>query len=188
MKLTNLKDIDAGTRSVIIISVAAAYVAWDIGFELGVYGQIFAEKMFLAWTITTSLLIIFLMIPKDRLAVPRSLVIVTAIPTLWLIVALVNRTAVDDVMLRQLMTVLGFIVVLFCLPYVVSIMVSLLYPDFFQIEDNKAIIAIFTVIIFMLLAGFLIGHNHRSFLSCEDFLISGSHVPDNCRPAEVYGG
>ena len=187
MKLVNFQNIDAGTRSAIIISVAAAYVGFDIGFELGVYGRIFAEKMFLAWTITTALLIVFLLVPKDRLAVPWSLWIVTAIPTLWLIVALINRTAVDEVVLRQLLTVLGFIVVVCCLPYIVSVMVSLLYPDFFQLEDKRAIFGIFTVIIFMLLAGYLIGHNHRSFLSCEDFAISGSHVPEDCRPEEPVG-
>ena len=43
MKYTGFEDIDAGVRSAILISVAAAYFAYDIGFELGAHGSIFFE-------------------------------------------------------------------------------------------------------------------------------------------------
>ena len=182
MKFVDFQNIDAGTRSAILISVAAAFFAWDIGFELGVYGQIFPEKVFFAWSITTALLIMFVWIPKEELPVPPSLWVATAIPTLWLIVVLVNRAAPDEWLLRHVVTVLGFAAVLLCFPYVIYVSLSLLYPDVLKTKRSASKAGIIFVVIFMLLAGFFIGANHHWFLTCEDFEISGSHVPSDCVP------
>ena len=184
MKLTNFQDIDAGTRSAILISVAAAFFAWDIGFELGVYGQVFPEKVFFAWSITTALLIMFVWIPKEELPVPPSLWIATAIPTLWLIVVLVNRAAPDDWLFRHVVTVLGFAAVLVCFPYVIYVSVSLLYPDFLKIKKSAPKMGMIFVIFFMVLAGFFVGIKHHWFLTCEDFEVSGAHVPSDCDPGQ----
>ena len=74
MKFSGFENIDAGVRSAILISVAAAYFAFDIGFELGTHGTIFFDKVFFVWSISLALLIIFVIIPKRVLPVP---------PTLW---------------------------------------------------------------------------------------------------------
>ena len=37
------------------------------------------------------------------------------------------------------------------------------------------------------LAGYAIGANHLRFLTCHDFRVSGSDMPDNCREAESAG-
>ena len=118
MKTSGFENIDAGTRSIILISVAAAFFSWDIGFEFGVYGRIFFDKVFAGWSISLALLIIFIIIPKKRLPVPPSLWAATLIPTLWVCVALANRAAPDEILFRHALTVLGFLVVLACFPYV----------------------------------------------------------------------
>ncbi len=52
MKLAGFENIDSGVRSAILISVAAAYFAFDLGFELGAHGTIFFEKVFFVWSIS----------------------------------------------------------------------------------------------------------------------------------------
>jgi hypothetical protein len=34
----------------------------------------------------------------------------------------------------------------------------------------------------LVLAAFPVGANHNRFLTCEDFELSGQHVPADCRP------
>jgi hypothetical protein len=118
MKYTGFEDIDAGVRSVILISVAAAYFAFDIGFELGAHGSIFFE----------------------------------------------------------------FAVVVVSFQYVIYVITSVIYPDFLKIQRAAPKIGIAVVMGTLVLAGFLVGANHNRFLTCEDFELSGQHVPADCRP------
>jgi len=180
VKPTGFENIDAGTRAIILISVAAAFFAWDIGFEFGAYGSIFFEKVFAAWSISLALLIIFIIIPKRLLTVPPTLWVATAISTLWLCIALVNRAAPDEILFRHLLTVLGFLVVLACFPYVAWVVVSVLYPDFAHIREIGPRLGIIFIIVIMVFVGYLIGSNHYRFLTCEDFELSGQSVPSNC--------
>jgi hypothetical protein len=180
MKNSGFENIDAGIRSVILISVAAAFFSWDIGFEFGVYGEIFFEKVFVAWSVSLALLIIFIIIPKKLLPVPPSLWAATAIPTLWLCIALANRAAPDDILFRHALTVLGFLAVLACIPYVAFVIISVLYPEFTRFKSPGPRLGIMLIVIIMVVAGYLIGSNHDRFLTCDDFKLSGHFVPVNC--------
>ena len=111
---------------------------------------------------------------------PPTLWVATAIPTLWLCIALINRVAPDEILFRHVMTILGFLAVLICFPYVAFVIVSVLYPEFTQIQERGAKYGVILIIVLMTLVGFLIGSNHYRFLTCEDFAISGQAVPDNC--------
>lgn len=182
MKYTGFEDIDAGVRSAILISVAAAYFAFDIGFELGAHGSIFFEKVFLIWSISLALLIIFVIIPKSVLPVPPTLWIATAIPTLWVLVGLANRAAPNEILFRHALTILGFAAVVVSFPYVLYVITSVIYPDFLKMQRAAPKIGIAVVMGTLVLAGFLVGANHNHFLTCEDFELSGQHVPADCRP------
>jgi len=180
MKFSGFENIDAGVRSAILISVAAAYFAFDIGFEFGVHGTIFFDKVFFVWSITLALLIIFIIIPKRVLPVPRSLWVATAIPTLWLLVGLANRAAPDEILFRHALTILGFLAVIVCFPYVVYVITSAIYPDFTKMDRAAPKVGIVLVIGTMVLMGYLVGSHHEHFLTCEDFEIAGQHVPADC--------
>ena len=181
MKFSGFENIDAGIRSAILISVAAAYFAFDIGFELGAHGRIFFEKVFFVWSITLALLIIFVIIPKRMLPVPPTLWVATAIPTLWILVGLANRAAPNELLFRHALTILGFAAVLVSFPYVIYVITSVIYPDFLKMRRPAPKVGIVAVIGTMVLVGYLIGTNHGHFLTCEDFELSGQHVPADCR-------
>ena len=183
-KFTGFENIDAGIRSAILISVACSYFAWDLGFEFGVHGTIYFEKVFFVWSISFSMLLIFIIIPKKLLPVPPSLWIATAIPTLWVLIGLAERAAPDEIMIRHVLTILGFIAVLGCIPYMAMVLASVIYPDFMKMDRTLPKIGISIVLATMVLVGYLLGANHQKFLTCEDFELSGQFVPENCRPLE----
>jgi hypothetical protein len=180
MKIKGLENIDAGVRSAILISVACAYFAWDLGFEFGVHGTIYFEKIFFVWSISLALLLIFIIIPKNQLPVPPSLWVAAAIPTLWVLIGLSERAAADEVWIRHALTVVGLIAVLGCIPFLAAVITSVIYPDFTRMDSALPKVGISVVIAAMVMIGYLVGINHHRFLTCEDFELSGQSVPENC--------
>lgn len=181
MKFSGFEDIDSGTRAFILISVALAYPAWDCGFDVGVYGRLFFEKVFLAWSVSSALLIVLIFLPKKELKIPPIAWFATVIPTVWLVLALTTRASPDDQLLRHVLTVIGIVAYLACFPYVVYMAVSIAYPDFVRINRAGPRVAIVMVVLFMGAAGYIAGSNHPRLLTCEDFEISGQSLPENCR-------
>ena len=182
MAIRGLDDIDEGVRSAILISTAVSYFAWDLGFEIGAHGTVFFEKVFLVWSMTLALLLIFIIIPRRILRVPRTLWVATAIPTLWVLIGLANRAAPDELAFRFALTVLGFLAVLFCFPYVAYVVISVIYPDFARMKGLAPKVGIVVVLTTMIAIGYLVGSNHDRFLTCEDFKVAGQDVPADCTP------
>ncbi len=183
MKLSGFEDIDPGVRAFILIIIAIAYPAWDLGFELGAYGRLFFEKVFIAWSISTALLVVLLVVPRKKLRVPMYAWFATAVPSLWLILALIIRTAPDVKFLGYALTASGFLAYVACFPYVVYMAVSIAYPDLLRLTKRRAQVALTAIFAGLLGAGFFAGQNHSHFLTCEDFEISGNHIPADCRPS-----
>ena len=180
MKFTGFENIDPAIRSIILITVAASYPAWGLGFEIGAYGRLFFDKLFVAWSISTALLVVMLFIPRSKLKVPKMAWYATVIPSLWLLMALAFRAAPEVKMLGQALTAIGFVAYAVCFPYVIYMTVSLAYPELNQVNRLKPGLAVGAIIALLVLAGFFAGKNHSYFLTCEDFEITGSYVPENC--------
>ena len=185
MKPSGFENIDPGVRAFILIAVAVAYPVWDLGFELGAFGTLFYEKVFVAWSISTVLFVVLLLIPREKFVVPRLAWFATLIPSLWLVLALTIRVAPDVKLLGQALTVTGFIAYLACFPYVIYMAVSVAYPDLLRITRRAPRIAMSAIIVGLVLAGFAAGRNHPHFLTCEDFEISGNFVPESCTQQKI---
>ena len=185
IKLTGFEDIDPGVRAFILITVAIAYPAWDFGFEIGAFGHLFYEKVFVAWSVSTAMFVILLLVPKEKLKVPQLAWYATAIPSLWLVLALTIRAAPDVKLLGHALTAVGFVAYVACFPYVIYMAVSIAYPDLLRLKRLRPKIAVSAIIVGFVVAGFVAGKNYRHFLTCDDFEISGNFVPENCaqRPA-----
>lgn len=181
MKFSGFEEIDPGVRAFILIIIAIAYPAWDLGFELGAYGRLFFEKVFVAWSISTALLVVLLVMPREKLRVPKFAWFATAIPSLWLILALGIRVSPDVKFLGYALTTVGFLAYVACFPYLVYMAVSIAYPDLLRLTKRKAQVTLTAIIVGLLGAGFITGQNHSHFLTCEDFEISGNHIPPDCR-------
>ena len=178
----NFSEIPPVARSFILLCVALAYGAWDIGFELGAHGRIFFEKLFMVWSISTALLIALLVIPRDRKRMPPTTIAVTAFPSIWLLLAFLARATPDTPGLDVLLVATGLVVYLACFPLVIYMGVSIAHPDLLASTDRRPKFALLIIVVTLLAAGYLMGTHHQRLISCEDFEIAGQHVPENCRP------
>ncbi len=180
MKFSGFENIDPSVRAFILIVVAIAYPAWDFGFEIGAYGHLFFEKIFVAWSISTALFVVLLVVPKDKIRVPTVAWFATAVPSVWLVLALVIRAAPEVKLLGYALTASGFVAYLACFPYVIYMAVSIAYPELLRVPRRRSQVALAAIILGLVAAGFVIGKNHPYLLTCQDFEISGNYVPDEC--------
>lgn len=84
-------------------------------------------------------------------------------------------------MLRQTVTFIGFVAYLACFPYVIYMALAIAYPDLLKMRKKGPAIGVIVVVLFMGAARYIAGSNHAYLLTCEDFEISGNHVPADCR-------
>ena len=183
MRFSGFEEIDPGVRAFILIVFAIAYPAWDFGFEIGAFGRLFYEKVFVAWAISTALFVVLLIVPREKLRVPRVAWFATAIPSLWLVLALAIRAAPEVKLLGYALTASGFVAYLACFPYVIYMAVSIVYPDLLRIRRRQAQFGLAAIILALVASGYVVGSNHAHLLTCEDFEISGQFVPADCRPS-----
>ncbi len=182
--LPTLQIADPGMRALLLMAVAIAYPVWDIGFELGLHGRVYVEKLFAAWSISTVILLVLLFMPRKAHA-PPLVWFATASPSVWLLLALSLRTAPEELLLRYIVLGAGLLTYIACLPYALFAAVSLSYPEILSSKssDSARLKYVLVAIILILGAtGFGIGSNHNRILVCEDFEISGQYVPADCNP------
>ena len=182
MRFTGLEDIDPGVRSIILVTVAMAYPAWSFGFDLGAFGRLFFDKIFVAWSISTALFFVLLFIPKSKLRVPKLAWYATLIPSLWLVLALMVRATPDVKLLGYALTASGLVAYIACFPYVIYMSVSVAYPDLLKLKKPGPWILIGSIVVGLVAVGYVSGSNHFRFLTCDDFDLSGKFVPHNCSP------
>ena len=181
-RFSDLAEFDPIVRSFILIGVAVAYPAWDVGFELGAFGRIFFEKLFMVWAISTALLISLLILPNKKRKVPYVAFAVTAFPSVWLILAMLARTSPDSADLRLFLFLTGLVSYLACFPYALYMAISVAYPELLSAKRPRPKVTLLSIIVLLFVAGYAIGRHHPRFITCEDFAFSGQHVPENCQP------
>jgi len=164
-----------------LMAIAIAYPMWDIGFEIGVYGKIFFEKIFSVWALSTALLIALILVPRRYLAVTTPMLVATAFPTLWFGVALIARWAPELTVMGKVVFVTGLVIYLGCVPILIYMIVALAYPELASFDRRGPRIGLAIVVAMFLLAGLVVGKNQYHLLTCEDFELSGANVPADCR-------
>jgi hypothetical protein len=182
MKLETMKSIDPRLRTLLLMVVGLSYPAWDVGFELGAYGQIFFEKIFTVWAISTALFTTFVATPNLRVVVPRLGWVALATPSFWLFFLLVFRSMPDHKAAGMAVFGLGIVSYVVCLPYVLYLGISVAYPELLNVRGARSKLLVVLLIGLLLAAGVGAGTKHRWFLTCEDFEVSGNFAPANCRP------
>lgn len=181
IRFPDLGDLDPIVRSFILIGIAVAFPAWDVGFELGAFGRIFFDKLFMVWAISTTLLILLVIVPGHKLPVPAFAYAATAFPSVWLILAMLTRASPESADLRLFLFITGLVSYLACFPYAIYMAVSIAYPNLLVAKRKRPKLALLAVIVILFTAGYLMGSHHQRLLTCEDFEFSGQHVPENCQ-------
>ncbi len=189
-KLLHFPDMnDAESRVFLLSAIALSASVFNVAFWYGVFGTVFFETLFTIWVIATSALLATLFI-KRSVSLPPGLRwerrSVLALPTVWLV--LEASLVITDADPRGFATWAAGIVMLgvsfLTLPYLVYILVIAVVPDIDRLQKLQHRLALVLVTIVIAIAGIVIGAHHDLFLTCEDFKVSGSDLPIDCRPGE----
>ena len=181
---------DQEAKAFVLSCVALSVAAFNIAFWYGVFGTVFFEHLFYIWVVATVALAASLLVPPVR-ALPKFVSwhgrFVLILPTLWLLLeAALNATGSSSDIQQWMLWGLAIAVVLLTLPYLVYVLVMIAVPDIDQLRSPTLRAALFGFALTIAIAGFAIGKNHPLFLTCRDFKVAGSDVPENCRKSASY--
>ncbi|MFD4422881.1 hypothetical protein ACFWN7_15450 [Agromyces sp. NPDC058484] len=164
-----------------VVLIAMAIAVWWPAFTLGAWHVVFFDQILTVWAASTAALffVVFDRRPQRRRVLKA---VALLLPSVWIVLTFVEFGVRDWVTL--LADAVGFVAVLFAIPFTIWILVRVMWPEFgsgisigwrWGIAGAIAVIAV---------GSFLLGLNHPLFLTCEDFAISGNSEPPGCTPLQ----
>lgn len=158
----------------VVLMVSSGVVAWRLGFELGAFGTIDYQWLWLVWVLSVVAFVSSVMFRGSAFDLARPWQFILAIPSIHLAA-------------RYLLPIKGEVSVALdiasaaTLPLTLYILARLLARKFFALSwRSQAIGAVLVAGIF--LTGLLVGDSHPRYLTCYDFIRAGDFVPPNCVP------
>ena len=174
-------------RAFVLSSIAVSSGVFGIAFWYGVFGTVFFEHLFYVWIASTVALVASLFVPPvDALPLFRSWGgrFVLALPTAWMALAAIEG---ENALVLSLASWTGLVLTIailaLTLPYLIYVLVLVAVPDIESLSQPRLRLAIWAIAVAVAAAGYGIGTNHPRFLTCYDFRVSGSDVPETCREA-----
>ena len=108
-----------------------------------------------------------------------------AIPSLTLAFLFVrNEQPLGDGPLRTIVFVLFLSAYVLALPFTLYVVANIVDRDLIDLGSRRVVEALVTVAVLVTAAGFFVGQYNRAYLVCDDFTVSGTDLPDNCRDEE----
>ena len=175
------ENIEKPTKQFILTTVGLSLVVWDISFNLGAFKTIFFDKLFFIWTVCTVVLLTLIFLPRTVRPIGWPGFIAMLVPSMWLLFSGVNDKLAQSPVLDLIETGLLVIITLLCLPYIGYVIISVSQSGVLSIQPRNLVMVLIAITLFIGLAGYLIGANNDLFLTCQDFKVSGSELPINCR-------
>jgi hypothetical protein len=163
-------------RATLLIAAASGTLAFTIGFDYGAFGVIFFDQLLTVWVLAMVVFVgsLFTKLPPNTW--PRRLILL--LPTLWVIAAVVDN-AIDMASGEKFVFTVTVIVTLVAVPFVAWNLVTAINADFAELPRRNKGIAISALAFFFVL-GAVLGANNDTFLTCQDFKVSGNDLPANC--------
>ncbi len=178
--MAELSETEGRWRMLIVAAVALAYPLGQTGFELGAYGELSFEHKFVAWTAVTATLIVFAVLPRQFVPVPRWQLWILAIPSLWMLGRFAIGVSSPGALVHPLIFAVGIVSFVICFPYAIYLIVRVANPGLTDIRGFRpwSMLAAIAVIFFVL--GFLVGTWNEFFITCQDARIGRMEVPEYC--------
>lgn len=163
-------------RASLLIAVAASSGAFAIGFNLGAFGVVFFDRLLAIWVVASIVLLASFVTDLPPRRWPGRLVL--AVPSLWMVLALLSDPAGEDAA-SQLVFAVTLVVTLVTLPFIAWSLLSALKPDVLDLPRRHRI-ALAGAVVGFALVGLGIGARNDLLLTCDDFKLSGNDLPANC--------
>jgi hypothetical protein len=175
------EDVGASTDRILqatsVAVVAATLLVWWPAFTLGAYGVIFFQQLLSLWAASTAIFLTSLT-ARRRARVSWTRRLTLLIPSLWLLLAI----AVPEGEVRPWSRALFYLAILLTvvgIPFLTALLLRVTIAGYEQIPPRRRLIAGAAVGI-VAIAAFGLGQINSSFLTCNDFIISGNDTPPGC--------
>ncbi|MDA4847017.1 hypothetical protein [Hoeflea poritis] len=179
-------------RAFVLSAIVLSTGVFGVAFWYGVFGTVFFDQLFYVWVASTVALIASLFVPPID-ALPKFMSwrgrFVLILPSVLMVTTALQGT--DLATSEQgdwLVWGLNMAIIAVTLPYLLYVLILVAVPDIDRLTHPRLRIGVFAITGLIALAGYEIGVHHPRFLTCYDFKVSGSNVPDNCRPAAAAEG
>lgn len=162
-----------------VVAVGMCVAIWWPSFTLGAWGRLFFEQILTVWAAATAALLV-VVFRRDggrrRMREGAALLL----PTLWLVLAIAGED--DGGPLDVLTDVLGSAVAVLGIPATMWVLARIVWPELGADLTLGRRALVVAAVLFIAVAAYALGVNHGSFLTCEDFTVSGNSEPDGCIP------
>ena len=160
-----------------VIAVGMCVAIWWPSFTLGAWGRLLFDQVLTVWAAATAaLLVVVFRRDGERYRLRRAIALL--LPTVWLILAIVGRD--DGSPLDVLTDVLGNAIAIAGLPATMWVLARVVWPALGSDLTLARRALVIAAVAFIAAAAYALGVNHSTFLTCEDFTVSGNSEPDGC--------
>jgi hypothetical protein len=164
--------------------VTMSLVIWPIAFNLGAYGVVFYEDIFLFLVVATAGLAVSLLSAHMTGGQRWYVNLALAAPLIWFVLAAVFTDSTADAATNPILGTLALAIAVVSIPTVLWLMTELFAPGFRRYENRRLLIGGLVVLLAMAGGGYIVGANNDFFLTCDDFKVAGSDTPQNCDPGD----
>ncbi len=160
------------------VVVGVCVALWWPAFTLGAWGTLFFDQLLTIWVIATAALVIVLVQPRGFPHRIRK-AIALLVPSVWLVLAFSLDTDTNN-LLAIIVDLVGLLSALVGVPFTIWVLVRILWPDFGGGITRARRWILLAAILAITVCCYLLGAFQASFLTCEDFEISGNSDPPGC--------
>jgi predicted neutral ceramidase superfamily lipid hydrolase len=165
-----------------IAIVTISIVIWPIAFNLGAYGVVFYEDIFLFVVVATAGLAVSLLSAHKTGGQRWYVNLALAAPLIWFVLAAIFTDSTADAATNPVLGSLALAIGIVSIPTVLWLMTDMFVPGFRAYESRRLLVGGVLVLVGMAGAGYFVGVNNDFFLTCADFKVAGSDQPENCDP------
>ncbi|MBB2910642.1 hypothetical protein FHS43_001905 [Streptosporangium becharense] len=169
-----LPEIDPALRAAAAASAGGTLVIWWPAFTLGAYDAVFFDAVLAIWAVATAVLLAPLVL-RTRGALPWAGWIALALPSVWIVLAVVAPRSHGFRYLHYFEVVLTLVGA----PALTWLLSRILLPEYAELPERYRLRAVAVTIAVGVLA-FLLGKFNYLFLTCADFDVSGNNTPPGC--------
>lgn len=134
----------------------------------------------LIWGCSLITLFYVLFVAKNKKNTSKYELIAVSSPSCWFLLMIINSLYLNSVFLAELLHYSAFLVILICIPALLSFVLLIIERDALLL-DIKSYINLSVLLILMAGIGFITGKYNYVFFSCSDFMYAGSYEPKNCQ-------
>jgi hypothetical protein len=169
-------------RTLVVGAVGISIPIADVAFNLGAYGAVFYGRMITLWAVTTTTTLCLIALGGEQRRIGRVGLALMTIPTLAIAAQFsANQLLTETPVLRAVFVAVFLAAMVLAFPYTLYVVASIIDEDLLDLGDLRTKVALIIIAVVVGGTSFLVGVEQRFFLTCDDFEVSGNHVPADCR-------